>query len=654
MIVHIALSIPVTKTFSYSVPDRWEPYVERISRVKVPFHDRTTTGFVMDIEEGDNGTLKEIQEVIDIVPLIDEPLLQLAEWAAHHYVTPIGVVLKYVVPASLRIEKWLTIKTLSASLSALDGILLSKAYKMYGRDTLFRYYREGSIELASPFTGTPFAEAVGTERPDTVPAKTLYVGEVGSRIEYYGKAISEHLEQGKNVLMLLPDYRTTGQYFHQMLEKLFGQNILWYGSSVKAGTRMEAYFRARNEGGRLILGNKSGLFLPVRNLTLIIVERQEEDEYRNEKGFKFNAATAAIRRAEIEHVPILFGSASPSLEAFKRAQDGEFTLVRENRPVTIAYRRIDTGRKEASHGMLPDALLTALREAAENGETVGIFTPRRDYGSFIHCLECKKPLLCPLCEGGLSYQKGSTFLRCSKCGEVLPYDETCPHCGSHLLHFLHPGVEYLAEHLRNIIKDVPVVVITGDTPKRQILPLRGRSGRVPAVLIGTQVLSKLYAVAVDRLILIGWEDLLQMGGYRAEEKMFQVIINLTDALKPRELCVLAGRKQSFDPSCVFDFDGFYARELDKRRLAEFPPYTRLFLIEVEKQSRKAGQETIERIHRIIEEEGLLSSMMGTLETKKRSHTWRIALKGDDLLLHKTLLRIYDLPDVRIEADPMSV
>jgi primosomal protein N' (replication factor Y) (superfamily II helicase) len=654
MIVHVALSIPVTKTFSYSVPEKWEPFIKRFLRVRVPFKNKTLVGFISDMDDGVDTNLKEIYEIVDIFPLMDDKLILLCEWASHYYITPIGIVLKYAIPASLHIEKYLTIKALEGRGLALDNVSLKKAYTAIGKDTVFQHYKEGLIELCDTFTNKPFSPLAEKSKFMEKSERILYIGDIKSRLEYYTDLISIHLNKGGNVLMLLPDYYITGRYFYRILFERFQNNVLWYGATTKGKQRMETYFKARNEDGFLILGNISCTFLPVLNNSLIVVDRHEEDEYRNEEGFKFNAGLLAMKRAEIEHIPVVFGSVAPSMEIFKFAQDGNINIIEKTWLKNKKYSEIITEKNISSYGTLPEELIKIINTAIEKKEIIAIFTPRKDYSSYIQCLDCKRPFLCPVCQGIMSYQKHKNLLICPACSKNLEYKEMCMNCGSNLIRFSQIGAEYLEEKMKNILKNTHIVRITGETIKEDLENLKNVSHETPAIIIGTQTLSKLYGLHANKLILIGWEELLRIAGYRAEEKMFQVFTNLLDALSPEEIYIVMERKKGVNTTYFLNLKTFYLEELKKRRAAEFPPYLRIFLIEVEKKGEQAGIKIINKIKEIIEKEGLTGYVTGPLMQKKKGYRWRIILKGNEELFYKSLLHIYNIPEVRIEADPLYI
>ena len=654
MIVDVALPIPVTKTFSYTVPDKWRPFVKEFLRLSVPFHNRIQTGVITDIHDGDNPKLKEIHELIDFFPLVDETLISLSRWSAHYYITPIGLVLKYILPKTMKIEPYITIKAEEVETIPLGGLTLKKAINHYGRDVLFLYWKEGLISLHNTITEETFTPILHNSTINKTSDNALFIGDIKSRIDYYLAAIEPELQKESNVLMLLPDHYAVGSYFKKILIQKFGDRVLWYGSGNTAKSRMEIFFKVREKGGFLVLGNKSCVFLPICRQTLTIVERQEEDEYRNEEGFKFNAALMAAERARIGGIPIIMGSASPSMDIYDYAEKNKFNIIEKKWLLdSPSQENIITPDMGSSMRFLEE-LIPIIKEGAQEGERIAVFVPRKDYGSYLVCHSCKKPLLCPLCEGILGYEKEAGLLTCSLCNTSSPYDERCGHCGSNIIRFSRTGVAYLDEKIKHIFPDLEVVKITGDSLRKEIKRVRKVHDGQPLVLVGTQSLSKLYDLHVDKLILLGWETLRKMGGYRADEKMVQILINLIDALTPESIIFFMERNNKVNITNYLEAATFYREELQKRRDADFPPSCRAFQIEVARKGKDGGAKTIQQIKDIFEEENIENHISAMLMEKKTQYTWRMIIRGDGEDLFHILSRIYDLPEAQIEPDPLYI
>lgn len=653
MIVHVALPLPLHKTFSYEVPVEWEPFARPLVRVKVPFGVRMVVGFIVGLEEGQDGRLKKVAEIVDIFPLIDEATFQLCAWASEYYLAPMGIVLKYVLPIKFRAEKYLRVRARTQQMEHLESMWVKEACGAIGRKELMGYHAQGLLDLYDKYTGVRFGSPEGSSRGTGYGPRLLIAG-IERRREEYLKLILEQIDQGRNVLLLLPDYHTVGDYFCRFFTRVLGKQALWY-SSAQPKSQAETFFRARAEKGCLILGNKSAVFLSVAEKGLVIVERAEDEGFRNEEAFHFNAAQLALKRAEIGQIPVLVGSVAPPLELYKLVEDGVMSVTREELIQQESLRElpVTSGKKDYQ---IPSEVVSIIDQEIGDRETLAIFTPRRDYASHLYCLECKKPFLCPACQSPLAYQKGGESLACPSCKEKTPYTETCSHCGGNLIQFLSTGAEYLEEQLRTRFPNVQVARVTGEATKKKDARHFQQTARAPGtIVIGTQVLSKLYGLRAHKLILMGQEEFSYVAGHRAHEKAFQIFRNLIDALQPVEVVLCVGKRSIIGVSHLADERLFFADELSRRKLAEFPPYARLFLIEVRKKTKESGERVVSALLKRLGELGLEGQMIGgPLLQEKDLFRWRVLLKGDERQLAGVLPYLHALPGARVEPDPPNI
>jgi primosomal protein N' len=210
------------------------------------------------------------------------------------------------------------------------------------------------------------------------------------------------------------------------------------------------------------------------------------------------------------------------------------------------------------------------------------------------------------------------------------------------------------ERLSASVSAAHLLRITGESVrKKDVRSLLQVASAPGTIVIGTQILSRLYGLRVKRLVLMGQEEFLWVAGYRAHERVYQTFRNLIDALKPEEVFVVVGKKSLIDVSHLVDEDRFYTEELAKRRLAEFPPYARLFLIEVRKKGER-GERLVGRIVERLKQEGLDDRLIGPMRTKRGGMHWRMVLKGDEHLFARIFLWLYGLTGVRVEPDPPSI
>jgi primosomal protein N' (replication factor Y) (superfamily II helicase) len=649
MIADIALPIPVGKHFSYSVPDDILPYISQWSRVRVPFHQRDAVGVVADLKEGDPTGLKPVIEPLDFFPLIHEELPDLAYWASSFYLAPLGLVMKYVLPPVRDIERYLVAGEAAGHKDDVR-IPLGKMIKRSGRLKLMELFRQGSLVLNEGLSLAGFSPAAPwiLNKQDEMAGHTILIDSIEKRLERYISLIGPCLENNENILFLLPDHHAAGAYFSQKMKELYGDRVLWFGSGIPVRQRMETYFRARHEGGHIILGNKSLVFLPARNLSLIIAERYDDEEYRNEESFKFNAVRTAVERARLRGIPILLGGAACSLDIlYHTSKNGSALHFRAaDGPLNLGEIK-----RSRSSGELLDRLCADIEDVAGHGMNVAVYAPRKEYGSYLKCQACREDLVCEKCGSPLDYDRGENGFHCPSCDSAHPYTETCPLCGSRMIGFARIGASFIYDHISRNVPGVRATLITGDSLKKELSVLR-KNTRDPQCLVGTQVLSKLYGHHYDKLFLVDWEELRKMSGFRSDEKTHQVLSNLIDALTPDEIVCYSKQKKSVDIAPYLNAAQFYATELKKRKDAEFPPFARMFTIEARAKTRGAVDRALAKVKTVISSNNLDPFVFGTVPGDRHPfHIWKTLLKGPEDLLTKSFTALYTIPGIEIDPDP---
>lgn len=654
MIADVALPIPVGRSFSYRVPGELAPHIFELARVLVPFRYREAAGVVVALRDGEEEGLKSVAGMLDLFPLLSDELPPLLQWSSSFYVTPAGIAFKHALPSAGDLERFLSVE--SAGRGEVDGLPLKKAIRRVGRARLLQLYNDGLLDLRETLTGEIFAPPIpappgsdGIERE-----KALLVDSVEERLAYYNRVIPDHLGQGRNVLVLVPDYHAAGAWFAKRLGEAYGPRVLWFSSGTPVKQRMETWFRARREGGHVVLGNKSCVFLPLHGLSLIIVERCDDDEYKNEEGFKFNAVRVAVERARLRKASIVLGCAACSIDAIHLARANGFGISCNEWPTRRGYAESMTNLTSRSTGEILDHLGAEAGEASRQGTRAAIYTPRKDQGSYLKCHACRETLSCPGCGEALTYDRETASLTCPSCRARLAYDGTCPQCGSSAIGFSRIGVDFIEEHLRRAWPHLTITRITGDSLRKEMAAIRRHPQSAGAILVGTQSLSKLYGLPVDRLLLAQWEELRRMGGYRSEEKLHQVLLNLLDALTPRSIVSCSVRKEPADPRDYLDISSFTERELKKRSEAQFPPFVRVFLLQARGKTAVRADAILKKVRKVIADAGLEGALLGTLPLERPPyHIRRLILKGDEDLLRDIFVQLHDIPGVDIEADPNS-
>ncbi len=654
MIVDVVLPIPLRTSFSYALPGELGDFARLWQRVRVPLNRRIMTGYITAVREGDREGLKNVEALVDIFPLLSPELIDLVLWASEYYVTPPGVVLKYALPPAMNPERYLVIGAPDGDQGIVHGQSMKKALREKGWLWVARHYRNNALELRDIYTNGLFQPMVRGSGERGNGGRELCIGPFHERLDYYLERVASAVRSGGNVLFLVPDHDTIGRYLFGAMKRAFPHKVWWFTSSAGRGQRMETFFRARTTSGNIIFGNKNCVFLPVFDLRLIVVERYSEDDYKHELEFRFNAVTVASTRARMGRIDCILGGSACDLEAGKMIEEGALSVtetagVSSLDPVSVTT--VAGGRIGGE--MVSQVLLGDMKESLEKGERIAVYTPRKGYGLRLRCLDCKKPFLCPHCGAPVVFHKERQEVVCNGCGVRAPFDETCRSCGGTFMAFSHGGADFVAEKVKEVFPSVPVFTVTGEILRagdRKAMEEGMKTG--PAVLVGTKILSRLYGMKADRFYMVGWEQMLHLGGYRATESLGLLVSDCVDALGRPDVVVSVDGTANIDPAGLGDLPRFMAEEVKRREAARFPPFVRVFLIEFNAATVAKGEETAREIRRIFHQVVPSAEIVGPLFDGRQKRKWRmIAKMGRDSDI-RGLMELYDIRTVRIEADPV--
>jgi primosomal protein N' (replication factor Y) (superfamily II helicase) len=646
---------PLDHAYSYAVPDE---VIDRIGvgkRVEAPFGrgDTGTVGYCVRVHEVPPlRAVKSITKVLDDEALLTDSLLRLTRWMADYYLCGWGQVLQAVLPAGVRDQAGtreavfveavpetelpdplpaLTTKQTHAleKLRKADGpieqrrlgreaavgpsVIKSLIEKGFARRHVERIEREDTladepVRPAGPITLN--ADQVGVWGPvsDAVAAggykAFLLHGVTGSgKTEIYLRAIEQVIKQGKEALVLVPEISLTPQ----TIERFRGRcgEVAVMHSHLTDGERGAHWRRIAAGQVQVVVGARSAVFAPVRNLGLVVIDEEHEGSFKQESTPRYHARDVAVMRAKLENIPILMGSATPALESWANAERGNYTLLQlpnrvENRPlpeVKLIDLRHEPKTSGTFHAIGP-SLERAMRDALKPGGQVMLLLNRRGFSTHVHCPACGYVAACPNCDLSLTFHRQRASLMCHYCGHEQPPYRNCPGCGQASILYQGLGTEKLQAEIESKFPDRVVQRMDSDTmsrPGSHRRVLEAFRKREIHILVGTQMIAK--GLDFPNVTLVGVVNAdvgLHLPDFRAGERTFQLLAQVAGRTGRGDS---GGRVmiQTFTPDhpCIslaanHDYLKFAELELAHRKEHQYPPYQRLARLIVRSENESAA------------------------------------------------------------------
>ncbi|MBS7706008.1 primosomal protein N' [Chelatococcus asaccharovorans] len=625
-IVDVLVPVALDTAYSYKVPAGLE--LARGDVVVVPLGPRETVGVVWDARSGDGGNLKAVVGRVDTTPM-SPALRKLVEWIAWYTVSPRGLALRLALrvpdpsrpetprvgvrlagppPARLTPGRQRVLEVAAGGLVFTKKALAEEA--AVSQAVVNGLIDEGTLEtvaLAQEPVALPpdpaFAQAsLSPAQLETADALretvgegafsvTLVEGVTGSgKTEVYFEAIAEALARGKQALILMPEIALTAQFLERFAGR-FGVKPAEWHSGVAARRRERIHLGVAAGEVRVVVGARSALFLPFRELGIIVVDEEHETAYKQEDNVQYHARDMAIVRGRIEGFPVVLTSATPSIETKVNAQSGRYRYLalpeRFGGRAMPTIRAIDLRRHpaERDHWLSPP-LVEAMRDTLEQGEQALLYLNRRGYAPLTLCRACGHRFQCPNCSAWLVEHRYRRALVCHHCGHVERRPDNCPSCGTvDALTACGPGVERLAEEVAEHFPDKRCIVLSSDMPggtERLREELQAVADGEFSIVIGTQLVAKGHNF--PGLTLVGVVDAdigLANGDPRAAERTFQLLQQVTGRAgrfeKPGRALI-----QTFQPDHPVlqallsgNAERFYREEIAQREAAGLPPFGRL-------------------------------------------------------------------------------
>lgn len=658
-LIRVALPVPMFQLFDYQLPNEVTQLPAVGCRVRVPFGRQQLIGIVLgegDAHEIEPHKLRAALELIDQQPAIAVELLPLLVWSAQYYHFPIGEVLLMALPTLLRQGRPLDIlshywrlaepqpaasfKTGSAQKLAFDILNLhdqrgapESVLQLMGvqRSQLKQLEKRGlAVEFMQAYQAEPhpvqLAELPLTANPEQAVAISrihqvlghyqgvLLEGLTGSgKTEVYLQAMQPVLERGQQVLVLVPEIGLTPQTISRFQAR-FAAHVVMLHSGMTDVQRLNAWQMAQNGAAHIVIGTRSAIFTPLPKLGLIVVDEEHDLSYKQQDSFRYHARDLALRRGQLQHCPVILGSATPSLESLHLAQQAKLIHLRLTEragTAVLAKMQVIDLRGQFRENGLSKPLLQAIRKRLDAQDQVLIFLNRRGYAPVLLCEACGWQADCPRCDAHLTvHQTPRAHLHCHHCGYHSQLPTICLACKSPNLLPIGSGTARLEETLRTHFADTPILRVDRDTTQRvgswEAIYQRANTEGA-AILLGTQMLAKGHHFPHVTLVAILDAD----GGFlssdfRAPERTAQIIMQVAGRAGRghKRGQVLIQTWQPDNPLLQIliqqGYDQFAENTLQERQLALLPPYRYAALVRAESRDRVQTQQFLTEVLQLLQ------------------------------------------------------
>lgn len=664
------------RTFQYLVPESMERTLRPGMQVTVPFGNggRTIRGYVIQITDRPSYEIKRMKEILAVENSgnsIESRLIALAAWMREQYGSTMIQALKTVLPVKEKLkerqERWIALKIsreeaqekleaykkkhhvarqrileavleegeLSYTLAVGKLHVTSNVLKAMEEQGIFRIYsrtvyrnpvqeekREQAVFALTDLQRRIADEILaGWEREDERPC--LIRGVTGSgKTLVYMELMERVLREGRQVILLIPEialtYQTVLRFYHR-----FGDRVSVLHSRLSQGERSDQFERAKKGEIQIMIGPRSALFTPFPRLGLILIDEEHETSYQSETTPCYHARETAIARARLENCHVVMGSATPSVDAYYRGQEGLYRLFEmdcryENRQLPTVYT-VDLREelREGNRSILSRRLVDGIEKRLERKEQVMLFLNRRGYAGFISCRSCGNVIKCPHCDVSLSLHRRGKML-CHYCGYETKQPQQCPRCGSPYIGGFRAGTQQIEDTVKKMFPQARVLRMDLDTTRRKeghAQILSAFANQEADILIGTQMIVKGHDFPKVTLVGVLAADLsLNVSDYRASERTFQLLTQAVGRAgrgeRPGEAVVQTYQPEHYSIQAAIrqDYQEFYREEIEYRQLLLYPPVSHLFAVRgssMDPELLEAGMDYIRRFLRKVDGEGQL-------------------------------------------------
>jgi len=659
--VEIITNLPIDRTFQYKVTGR-ETYSPEIGkRVYIPFRGTKRVGYIVKLE--DNPVCADPKAVIDVIdekPIFTREVISLAEWVRNNYFCSWGEALEAMIPSVLKqgkISMTTRVRELSEKIVPTEPHIPNKEQKMVLKDIF---------------------ECMDNKRHEVF----LLHGITGSgKTEIYLQVMERVIASGKSGIMLVPEISLTPQTVERFMSR-FGNKVAVFHSNMLESAKFQEWKRIRDGEINVVVGPRSAVFSPFDNLGVCIVDEEHEPSYKQEDSPRYHAREVAIERARRRGIPVILGSATPALESYYKARNGDWRLVELTQrieekklpKVKLVDMRMEFDTRVGKK-IISRVLEEALKKDLAKKQQALIFLNRRGFSTFVMCGKCGYVLKCSTCDSPMVFHQTKKELICHYCNRRFPPLEKCPSCKEETLLYKGAGTEKVERDLKKLLPLARIARMDSDTMSKRgahACVLKDFKAHKLDIIVGTQMIAKgLDFPKVTAVGVISADSNLNLPDFRAGERTFNLITQVAGRAGRGDL---GGEVivQTYTPehyaiqlAAKHDYKNFYLREIDARRALFFPPFTNLVKITLRSRREENVIKIAEKLAKLLREEISEKDMLGPAPSpmvKLRGYyRWNILIKSNSreeiVKTLKTALKGFrKSADVfmAVDIDPMSL
>lgn len=632
MIAEVIINSTATdlnRIFDYGIPDSMPISIGM--RVLVPFGNRKKNeiGYIIGIKESSEYKCKDIIEILDVV--FDEKKLELAYWMANKYFCNLSDTLRLLVPpgtttdlnkVKTKTEKWVSLVDNEIDIESIKSDKQKRIlqFLIYNEDVpvsellLFTdttiniiktlekngYVRIYENEVQrNPFKNKNIEKSnnlILTQEQKDVLEKIslnefneyLLYGITGSgKTEIYLQFIDKVLEGGKKAIVLVPEISLTPQITDRFLSR-FGDIIAILHSRLSIGERYDEWKKIKEGKAKIVIGARSGIFAPIEDIGVIIIDEEHDASYKSEMVPKYDAREVAREIAKMNNIPLILGSATPDITSYYNAKNGQVTLLKLNDRITkngLPEIKIVDMREELACGnktVFSRSLYNEIKKNLENKEQTILFLNRRGYSTFVMCRDCGYVVKCGNCDISLTYHMTKNKLLCHYCGKEESNVQICPSCNSQNIRYFGTGTQKVESEINKYFPEASVIRMDIDTTRtknsHENILNKFKNEKID-ILLGTQMIAKGHDFENITLVgVLAADSSINLADYRANEKTYQILTQVSgragrgtkkgraiiQTYMPDEFSILAVKEQNYED--------FYNKEINMREKLNYPPF----------------------------------------------------------------------------------